>query len=101
MYEKSTRLQETMKMMGLSDAAYWLSYFISDGILTGFLLSLLCMLFSTAGLFNDGNLGKILGLLYCYTLAATSFSFFLCSFFDSTQTSSLATLGVLLGKQNI
>jgi hypothetical protein len=28
MYEKCNRLQEAMRMMGLLDSAYWISYFI-------------------------------------------------------------------------
>ena len=66
MYEKSTRLQESMRMMGLSDLAYWISYFISDGIILGFLLSLFCCIISLYGLFNNGNFGSIFILLYLF-----------------------------------
>jgi hypothetical protein len=98
MYEKSTRLQESMRMMGLSDLAYWSSYFISDGIITGFLLSFICSIITTGGLFNNANFGEILGLLFVYCLSAVPFAFFLCSFFDTPQTSGQATLAILLGK---
>ena len=97
MFEKSSRLQESMRMMGLSDFAYWTSYFISDGIILGFLLSFLCTLFTVGGLFNDANFGTILGLLFVFCLSAVPFSFFICSFFDTPQTSGQATLGILFG----
>mmetsp|Transcript_26129 Transcript_26129/g.35915 ORF Transcript_26129/g.35915 Transcript_26129/m.35915 type:complete len:1375 (+) Transcript_26129:1-4125(+) len=97
MYEKSSRLQESMRMMGLSDVAYWSSYFISDGIITGFILSFICTIITTGGLFNNANFGEILGLLFVFCLSAVPFAFFLCSFFDTPQTSGQATLAILLG----
>jgi glucose uptake protein GlcU len=48
-YEKSNRLQESMKMMGMSDLAYWLSYFITEGIITAFIISMICSIMSTGG----------------------------------------------------
>jgi len=98
MFEKSSRLQESMRMMGLSDFAYWTSYFISDGVVLGFVLSFLCTIVSAAGLFNDANFGAVLGLLFVFCLSAVPFAFFLCSFFDTPQTSGQATLGVLFGR---
>ena len=97
MYEKSSRLQESMRMMGLSDFAYWTSYFISDGVILGFVMSFLCTLFTVGGLFNGANFGTILGLLFVYCLSAVPFAFFICSFFDTPQTSGQATLGALFG----
>ncbi|RYH21654.1 ABC transporter permease [archaeon] len=99
MYEKSSRLQESMRMMGLSDAAYWISYFLTDGVITGFVLSFLCTLMTIGGaLFNGANFGVILGFLFVFCLAATTFSFFITTFFDSPQTASQATLAMLMGK---
>jgi hypothetical protein len=98
MFEKATRLQESMRMMGLSDTAYWISYFISDGIVLGFIVSMFCCILSTYGLFNDGNFGEIFALLFLFCIAASPFGFFLCSFFDTPQTAGQVTLGILLGK---
>jgi hypothetical protein len=98
MFEKSSRLQESMRMMGLTDIAYWTSYFISDGIILGFILSFLCTLFTVGGLFNGANFGAILGLLFVFCLSAVPFAFFICAFFDTPQTSGQATLGALFGK---
>jgi len=98
MFEKSSRLQESMRMMGLSDVAYYTSYFISDGVVLGFLLTFLVTLFTVGGLFNGANFGVILGFLFVFCLSAIPFAFFLCAFFDTPQTSGQATLGVLFGK---
>jgi hypothetical protein len=97
MYEKWSRLQESMRMMGLSDTAYWISYFISDGIILGFLVTFFCCILSTYGLFNSGNFGEIFALLFLFCIASAPFGFFLCSFFDTPQTAGQATLGILLG----
>ena len=97
MFEKNSRLQESMRMMGLSDIAYWSSYFISEGVITGFLLSFLCTIFTVGGLFNNANFGTILGLLFIFCLSAGPFAFFVCAFFDTPQTSGQATLALLLG----
>jgi hypothetical protein len=98
MYEKSARLQEAMRMMGMSDIAYYTSYIISDGIVFGFILAMLCSIMSTGGLFNDGNFGDIFGLIWVFCISSLPFTFFLCSFFDSPQTAGQATLGILLGR---
>ena len=97
MFEKSSRLQESMRMMGLSDVAYWSSYFISDGVILGFVISFLCTLFTVGGLFNGANFGTVLGFLFVFCLSAVPFSFFISAFFDTPQTSGQATLGVLFG----
>jgi len=98
MYEKSTRLQESMRMTGLLDIAYWTSYFVSDGVLLGFVLSILCSIMSLGGLFNNASFGSVLGLLFLYCLSAVPFSYFICAFFDSPQTASQFTLVALMGK---
>lgn len=101
MYEKSSKLQESMRMMGLSDVAYWISYFITDGVILGFVLSFLCTIFTVGGLFDGANFGTILGLFYVFCLAAVPFCFFVCSFFDTPQTSGQALLALLFGKYKI
>jgi hypothetical protein len=101
MFEKSSKLQESMRMMGLQDVAYWISYFLSDGIILGFLISFVCALCSTYGLFNDGNFFDILGMLFLFCMSSVTFGFFLCSFLDSPQTAGQITIGVLLGMISI
>jgi hypothetical protein len=101
MYEKSTRLQESMRMMGLSDFAYWSGYFLSDGVLLGFVLSFVCTLFTVGGLFNGANFGVILGMFFVFCLSSVPFCFFLCSFFDTPQTAGQALLAILLGNCSV
>ena len=96
-YEKHHRLQEAMKMMGLLDSSYWIGYFIFDGVLIGFAVSFMCMIMSSGGLFNNGDLGMVLGLLWLFFLSVTPFSFWICSVFDTPQSAGQVTLAVVLG----
>lgn len=98
MFEKYHRLQESMRMMGMSEFAYWMSYILSEGVVVGFVLSFLLAIVSTGGLFNDANFGVILGFLFVFCLSAVPFCFFICSFFNTPQTAGQATLAILLGK---
>eukprot|EP00286_Rhodomonas_abbreviata_P007959 CAMPEP_0181335448 /NCGR_PEP_ID=MMETSP1101-20121128/26837_1 /TAXON_ID=46948 /ORGANISM="Rhodomonas abbreviata, Strain Caron Lab Isolate" /LENGTH=1401 /DNA_ID=CAMNT_0023445569 /DNA_START=43 /DNA_END=4248 /DNA_ORIENTATION=+ len=97
MTEKESRLQESMRMMGLSDVAYYTGYFLSDGVILGFILSFSCAIISAAGLFNDGDFGSVFGLLFTFCLSSVPFAFFIAAFFDTPQTSGQATLGLLVG----
>lgn len=98
MHEKATRLHESMRMMGLSDVAYWTSYFLFDGLFVGFILSFICCLFSTGGLFNSANFGTLLGMFLSFCLSSVTFCFFICAFFDTPQTAGQVLLAILLGK---
>lgn len=97
MYEKSNKLQEAMKMMGMLEPAYWISYFIFDGIIIGFLVSFICAVISGGALFNGANFGEILGLLFIYCLSVVPFCFWVTCFFDTPQTAGQAILGLLFG----
>jgi ATP-binding cassette subfamily A (ABC1) protein 3 len=95
--EKCSRVHESMKICGLTDFAYWTSYFISDGVIIGFILSILCAIMTTGGLFDNGNFGAIFGLFYVFCLSAVPFSFFLSTLMNSPQTSGQLTLLALMG----
>lgn len=97
-YEKSARLQESMRMMGLSDVAYWTSYMVSDGIIVGFATAFLSCILSTGGLYNSADFGTILGFLFAFFLAVVPFSCFISAFFDTPQTAGQASLALLMGK---
>jgi hypothetical protein len=63
--------------------------------------SFLCALFSTYGLFNHANFFVVLFFLFFFFLSVVPFCFFICSFYDTPQTSGQATLLVLLGKMGL
>lgn len=97
-YEKSNRLQEAMKMMGMMEPAYWISYFISEGIIIGFMMAFMSAVVAGGALFNDGNFGEVLGMLLVYCLSLVPFCFFLSVFFDTPQSAGQGALGIVIGK---
>jgi len=98
MHEKSNRIQESMKMMGLSETAYWISYFLSDGVVIGFTLSFLCCMFTVGGLFNGASFGSLLGLFFMFCLSSVPYMFFLSSFFDTWEGCVSAFVAINLSK---
>ncbi|RYH31736.1 ATP-binding cassette domain-containing protein [archaeon] len=95
MYEKNTKLYEYMKMMGMSETAYWISYFISESF-TGIFLSFFCAVISST-YFGGANFGTVLGLLFVYCLSVVPFSFALCTLMDTPETAGQVSLLVQFG----
>ena len=85
--EKSTRLRESMRMMGMREIPYWLSYLIADGVVMNLMLSLFLSVFTVAcGLFNGVEFGEIFFFFFSYCLSLTALAFALSSTLDAPQT---------------
>jgi len=86
--EKEQKLRELMKMMGLTDFPYWLSwfcyYFVVILVLSGLITLLLIPIFT--------NSNKIFIFLYffLYGLSLFSYSVFVSSFFSNGKVASIA-----------
>ncbi|KAL3853548.1 hypothetical protein ACJMK2_017083 [Sinanodonta woodiana] len=98
-YEKEKLLKESMKMMGLSTAIYWLSWFVKCLIYLAvamfFYTLLLSVKFSEKGkvlTFTDPTLFYV--FLFCYGLSVVAFSFMVSTFFKKANTASM-TAGIL------
>ncbi|XP_065844261.1 cholesterol transporter ABCA5-like isoform X4 [Oscarella lobularis] len=79
--EKEKKLKVGMQMMGLSDAAFWLSWFLTYAIVTAVTI-LIVVVISTFALFPNSNFFLLLLLFLAYGLSIISFSFMLTPFFD-------------------
>lgn len=105
--EKSTRLRESMRMMGLREFPYWASYFVGDGVIMGGLVSFLLSIMAVAmGLFNNiggsGGFGAIFGFLFLYCVALSTMAFALSTIFDAPQTAGqVLTIRTHLGEGGI
>jgi len=110
--EKSARLKESMRMMGMREAPYWASYFVADGVFMGGLLSLVltttaCFmkLFWNLGASNhEGGLAPFVEFagmfwfLWCYCLALTALAFLLSTVVDAPQTAGqMALFSIIAG----
>ena len=70
MNEKSTQIKESMRMMGLLDISYYVALFMSEGIVGGFLLSMVTSWFTFyPHFFNDAPYGDVFGLFLSKNLA--------------------------------
>ncbi len=92
-HEKSSKLHESMKMMGLHETSYWLSYFLYDGILIGGILSFLSGLLSLAHVF-DGNVFNVFFFYLLYCMSMVTFVFFISVFFDTPASASQGILAI-------
>ena len=95
-HEKYTKLQESMKMMGLYEISYWISYFLYDGVIMGASLSFVAALLSLAHVFN-GNVIDVFFMYLFYCMSIVTFVFFISAFFDTPATASQAILAVNIG----
>ncbi|KAI4336023.1 hypothetical protein L6164_014601 [Bauhinia variegata] len=91
--EKELKLRQAMTIMGLYDSAYWLSWFIWEGIIT-FISSLFLVLFGMMFQFDfflKNSFGVIFLLFFLFELNMTSFAFMLSAFVS--KSSSATTVG--------
>ena len=66
--EKESRMKETMRMMGMSDFAYWLSWYVFYSLKTTILSALATAIFAINCLeFSDPSL--LFFAIFCYTQA--------------------------------
>ena len=97
--EKSLRLLEAMRMMGLRELPYWASYLLADGVIMNFLLSLwLSILAIAMGLFQEigetNNFAALWAFLFCYSLALTTLAFVIAAVLDAPQTAGQVSFAV-------
>ena len=65
--EKETKARESMKMMGLSDFSYWLSWFVYYFIIV-LIISIACTIILSANVFKYSNRGIIFPYFFIYGL---------------------------------
>ena len=94
--EKEKKIKVGMKMMGLSDGAFWISWFITYGIImlgTVIIVSIV----SVFALFPNSNFFIIFIMFLAYGLSVISFSFMLTPFFNkATAAGGLGSLATIL-----
>lgn len=97
-YEKSTNIKQNMEIMGLISWSYPIAYFLSDGLIIGIIYAFIGSIFSLSGLYNHTNIGNIFGYLLLYSLTLIPFSFFICCFVRTPQTTGQVSLAITLCK---
>ena len=82
--EKETRARESMRMMGLSDSSYWLSWFSYYFIIVT-VISLLCLIVTSGNVWVHSSKGIIFLFLWLYGLSLFGLSLFVQSFFSQAK----------------
>ncbi|XP_022092654.1 ATP-binding cassette sub-family A member 5-like isoform X2 [Acanthaster planci] len=96
-YEKEKKIKEMMLMMGMSNAAFWLSWFIIYGVILTVLSVLVAMLVVfVLRILGSSNFLLILLILFFYGMSLVSFSFMLSPFFSKSLVAGVAATAVTL-----
>ncbi|XP_038065899.1 ATP-binding cassette sub-family A member 5-like [Patiria miniata] len=96
-YEKEKKIKETMLMMGMSNAAFWLAWFIIYIVILFVLSLVVTVLFGPLiGTFRKSNFGVIFLTLFFYGMSLVSFSFMLTPFFSRSLVAGAAATVVVL-----
>lgn len=83
--EKENKIKEGMKIMGLKDSVFWLSWFMIYGAFVLFLSIISCVLLFTLRVFQNTNFFVIFILVVLYSLSIIMFGFMLTPFFDKAR----------------
>lgn len=98
--EKEKKIKEGMKIMGLRDSVFWLSWFIIYGIFVLFLSIVCCTILYILKVFNNTNILWIFLLTLLYSFSIIMFAFLITPFFDKARVSvgsKTETLTKLIG----
>ncbi|XP_071448970.1 cholesterol transporter ABCA5-like [Hetaerina americana] len=87
--EKENKIKEGMKIMGLRDSVFWLSWFIIYGVFVLFLTIISTVLLFTLQVFQHTNFILVFLLILLYALSIIMFGFMLTPFFDKSRTAGI------------
>jgi ATP-binding cassette subfamily A (ABC1) protein 3 len=94
--EKEMKLREGMRMMGLSDAAYF-SAFMLYGVIFYAVLAVLIALVTSRSIFKTTNFGIIFIVFFLYGICTCTFSLLISVFFSKAKTASALSAILFIG----
>lgn len=87
--EKEQKQKELMRIMGMSDVAYWFSWFSTYAIILFVAILILNAIMVPAGLLGGSNYLVMVIIFYLYGLSIIMFSFLLSPFFKVAKTGGI------------
>nr|QST14978.1 ABCA5 protein [Diaphanosoma celebensis] len=87
--EKEKKIKESLRMMGLRDSIYWLSWLVVYLIFVVCLDVLATVILYALGVFTKSNVGLIFLLFLLFDLSVLALAFFLTPFFDKARVAGL------------
>lgn len=94
--EKESRARESMKMMGLSDSHYWLSWLAYFMIIVT-IISSLCTLILAFNVVKYSNKGFLFLYFWCYGFSLFGLCVFLQAFFSKARVAAIAGTLIYFG----
>lgn len=85
--EKEKHIKEGLKIMGLRDSVFWLSWFIIYGVFVAFLSLVSVVLLFTLGVLHHTNYFPVFLLILLYSLSVILIGFMITPFFDNSRVS--------------
>ncbi|XP_014207034.1 ATP-binding cassette sub-family A member 5-like isoform X2 [Copidosoma floridanum] len=87
--EKENKIKEGMKIMGLNDSVFWLSWFIIYGAFVLLLSAVAVVLLFTLQMFQHTHFLPIFLLVVLYSFSVIMFAFMITPFFDKSRTAGV------------
>ncbi|XP_031848316.1 cholesterol transporter ABCA5 isoform X1 [Nomia melanderi] len=87
--EKEKKIKEGMKIMGLRDSVFWLSWFIIYGVFVLLLSAVGVVLLFTLQMFQHTHFLPIFLLVVLYSFSIIMFAFMITPFFDKSRTAGV------------
>lgn len=94
--EKETKARESMKMMGLNDFSYWLSWFVYYTIIVT-VISVLVILVLSINVLKYSNRGIVFLFFWIYGMSLFGLAVFLQSFFSKSRVAAITGTLVYFG----
>ena len=87
--EKEKKLKDIMRIMGMSDVAYWLSWFLTYAIILLLASLILTGILVSVRVFSDSSYVLLAIILYLYGLSIIMFAFMVTPFFKVAKTAGV------------
>ncbi|XP_066148886.1 cholesterol transporter ABCA5-like [Euwallacea fornicatus] len=87
--EKEKKIKEGMKIMGLYDSVFWLSWFIVYAVFVLLITIICCTLLFALNIFTTTSFIMVFLLVFMYCLSIIMFGFMLTPFFDKSRTAGI------------
>lgn len=90
--EKEKHIKEGLKIMGLRDSVFWLSWFFIYGAFVAFLSLVSVVLLYTLGVLHYTNYFPVFLLILLYSLSVILIGFMITPFFDNSRVRNLLNM---------
>jgi ATP-binding cassette subfamily A (ABC1) protein 3 len=94
--EKETKARESMKMMGLSDFSYWLSWFVYYFLIV-LIISIASTIILSANVFKYSNKGIIFLYFFIYGLSLFGLCILIQAFFSRARVAAITGTLIYFG----